>query len=178
MAEDIKDLYGNSSHRFKKITNRWNFQLKIINWATCGSALFIKWVPFFLGGGGEGGGYFWEVVVGVHCLALLILTLFQSNIYKVNVREYSWGFMSSKWTHHNLMMVWHEVLTHLKCRQPLNEDVFEVSVLRFFIISLKILQRVPFGVFLHYLLKFKPFAEFFPLKMCLQISVCVWLESV
>ena len=131
---------------------------------------------FFSGGGG--GGYFLEVVVGVHRLALLILTLFQSNIYKVNVREYSRGFMSSKWTRHNLMMVWHEVLTHVKRRQPLNEDVFEVSVLRFFIVSSKILRRVPFGVFLHYLLKFKPFAEFFPLKMWLQISLCVWLECV
>ena len=33
----------------------------------------------------------------VHRPALLILTLFQSNIYKVNVREYPRGFMSSKW---------------------------------------------------------------------------------
>ena len=30
----------------------------------------------------------WDVVVGVCCLALQILTLFQSNSYKVNVREY------------------------------------------------------------------------------------------
>ena len=42
-------------------------------------------------GGGGGGGDFWEVIVGVHRPALLILTLFQSNIYKVNVREYPPG---------------------------------------------------------------------------------------
>ena len=33
-------------------------------------------------------GYFWEFVVGVHRPAFLIFTLFQRNIYKVNVREY------------------------------------------------------------------------------------------
>ena len=33
-------------------------------------------------------GYFWEVIVGVHRLAHLIFTLFQSNIYKVDVREF------------------------------------------------------------------------------------------
>ena len=38
------------------------------------------------------------VIVGVYRPALLILTLFQKNIYKVNVREYPWGFMSRKWT--------------------------------------------------------------------------------
>ena len=38
---------------------------------------------FLLGGGG----LFLEVVVGVYRPALLILTPFQSNIYKVNVRE-------------------------------------------------------------------------------------------
>ena len=36
-----------------------------------------------------GGGYFWEVIVGVRRPALLILTPFQRNIYKVNAREYS-----------------------------------------------------------------------------------------
>ena len=35
------------------------------------------------------------------------------------------------------MMVCHEVLTHVKRRQPLNEDVFEAGVLRFFIVSFK-----------------------------------------
>ena len=36
-------------------------------------------------------GYFCKVIVGVCCLALQILALFQSNSYKVNVREYSLG---------------------------------------------------------------------------------------
>ena len=46
---------------------------------------------------GGGGGYLWEVVVGVRRPALLILTRFQRNIYRVNAREYSPpGFMSSK----------------------------------------------------------------------------------
>jgi len=53
-----------------------------------------------------GGGYFWEVAVGVCRLALLIFTLFQSNIYEVNVREYGTprGFMSSNEHYHNSMM--------------------------------------------------------------------------
>ena len=38
------------------------------------------------------GGYFWEVLVGVRHPSLLIFTLFQSNIYKVNVREYPLPF--------------------------------------------------------------------------------------
>ena len=55
---------------------------------------------FFLGAGG----YFWEIEVGVHRLPHLIFTLFQSHIYKVNVREFlpwdktdkgmSWGMGS------------------------------------------------------------------------------------
>ena len=36
-------------------------------------------------------GYFWEVAVGERNPALLIFTLFQSNIYKVNLREYPPG---------------------------------------------------------------------------------------
>ena len=57
----------------------------IFNWAACWRAQFKKWVSFFFSGGG---GIFWEVVVGVHRLPHLINTLFQSNIYKVNVREF------------------------------------------------------------------------------------------
>ena len=69
-------------------------------------------VIFFSGGGGEEGGwgYFWEVVVGVHHPLHLIFTLFQSNIYKVNVREFlprdktdkgmSWGMCSHFVDHH------------------------------------------------------------------------------
>ena len=45
----------------------------------------------FSSGVGGGEGYFWEVVVGVCRPALLIFTLFQSNIYMVNVREYPSG---------------------------------------------------------------------------------------
>ena len=73
------------------------------------------------------------------------------------------------------MLAWHEVLlTHVKWRQPLNEDVFEANVLHFFIVSFKrFLRWAPFGVFLQYLLKFKHFVDFFPYKMWLQISVFV-----
>ena len=78
------------------------------------------------------------------------------------------------------MMAWHEVLTHVKRRQPLNKDVFEASVLRFFIVSFKRFPRwVPFGVFLHYLLKFKRFVAFFiSLPKCDCESLCLWLECV
>ena len=47
------------------------------------------------------------------------------------------GFMTWKRTTFNSMMAWHEVLTHVKRRQPFNEDVFEASVLRLFIVSFK-----------------------------------------
>ena len=64
-------------------------------------------------------GYFWQVVEGLHRPALLILTLFQSSIYKVNVREYPpRGFMSWKRTTLNSMMAWHEEDSHW------NIDVF------------------------------------------------------
>ena len=63
----------------------WQQILLLINWAAeVGPSL---WNTFhFLPRG-----YFWEVVVGVCCPALKILTLFQSNTYKVNVREYTPG---------------------------------------------------------------------------------------
>ena len=53
-------------------------------------AQFKKWLSFFSQGAGVGGGgvISWEVVVGVHRPPHLIFTLFQSNIYKVNVREF------------------------------------------------------------------------------------------
>ena len=38
--------------------------------------------------------------------------------------------------------------------------------------------RSTFVAILHYLLKFKPFDEFFPSKTWLQISLCLWLECV
>ena len=47
--------------------------------------------------------YFWEVVAGVCRPAPLILTLFQSNIYKVNVREYPPGDFVSKNKHYQLL---------------------------------------------------------------------------
>ena len=56
--------------------------LVFINWAVCDTAQLIKWVLFFLGGGGGG---FWDVGLGVHRPPYLIFTLFQSNIYKVNI---------------------------------------------------------------------------------------------
>ena len=58
-------------------------------------------------------------------------------------------------------------IKHVKRRQPLS-DVFESSVLRFSIVSFKrcydeyLLEL--FGVLLHFLLKFKSFADFFPSK--------------
>ena len=49
----------------------------LINWAACGAAQFL-------------------VVMRVHRPALLIFTLFQSNIYQVNVREYPPGIYDVK----------------------------------------------------------------------------------
>ena len=63
----------------------------VVNWAACGAAQFIKWISFFLSGWGW---YFWEVVVGANRPRHLIFTLFQSNVYQVNVRLPPWGFMS------------------------------------------------------------------------------------
>ena len=57
----------------------------LVNWAACGKPSLRNGFHFFLG---EGGGDFWKVVVGVHCPPHLILTLFQGNIYKINVREF------------------------------------------------------------------------------------------
>ena len=135
---------------------------RVVNWATCGAAHFIKWVSFFCRGVG-GGGYFWEVLVGAHHRCHLIFTLFQSNVYKVNVRLPPCGFMSWKRTTFDVMMVWHEILTDLKWREPFNEDVFEASILRFFIVSYK-------RCYDDYLLGFS--------KTWLQISLCLWLECV
>ena len=93
-------------------------------------AQFIKYVPFSYWGEG---GYFWEVVVGVYRPALLILTPFQSNIYKVNVRESPpRRFMSSKWIIPIINLV---TIKHVKRKQPSN--AFEASVLCFFIVSFK-----------------------------------------
>ena len=53
------------------------------------------------------------------------------------------------------------------------EDVFEASALRFFHRLLqKMLRWVPFGVFLHFLLKFKHFDEFFPFQNVIA-NLCV-----
>ena len=53
------------------------------------SHFYLGGFHFFLRGRGSGGGVIsWEVVVGVHRPPHLIFTLFQSNIYKVNVREF------------------------------------------------------------------------------------------
>ena len=84
------------------------------NWAAWGAEPFIKWVPFFSRGGG---GFQGSHTVRLHPPALLIFTLFQSIIFKVNVREYlptpaHPKFMSWKRTTFNSMMAWHEVLNH------------------------------------------------------------------
>jgi len=42
------------------------------------------------------GGYSWKILVGVCRPALQILTLFQTNNYKANVREYSLGILFVK----------------------------------------------------------------------------------
>ena len=57
----------------------------------CNRAVVFIWQNFQPAYRDLGGGKFWEVAVGVHRPALLIFTLFQSNIYKVNVREYPPG---------------------------------------------------------------------------------------
>ena len=132
-----------------------------------------------VGGGGEGGeGKCWEVAVRVHGPALLIFTLFQSNIYKVNVREYPRDLCRQNEHHHNSMMAWHEVLTHVKRRQQLNEDVFEAGVLPIFIVSFKrFYDEYLLGLFftiywsLNVLLIFS-----LPNRNCK--SLCLWLECV
>ena len=113
-------------------------------------------------------GYFWQVVEGLHRPALLILTLFQSSIYKVNVREYPPRIYVVKTDNFELYdgLTWR--------RQPLKYRC--VCVL--FIVSFKRLRWVRFGVFLHHLLKFKPLDDVFPFKTWLQISLCLWLERV
>jgi len=63
--------------KFSKVCDR---ELPFINWAAFGAKNEFH---FF-----SSQGYFWQVVEGVHRPALLNFTLFQSNIYKVNVREY------------------------------------------------------------------------------------------
>ena len=75
----------------------------VINWAACGEPNLRNGFYFFLGGGG-GGGVFLGSRTGVHRPPHLIFTLFQSNVYKVNVREFlprdktdkgmSWGMCS------------------------------------------------------------------------------------
>ena len=66
-------------------------------------------------------------------------------------------------------------IKHIKWRQRLNADVFEASTLRFFIISFKrCYDEYLLWFFLHFLLKFKPFDEFFPFQnMIANLSVCV-----
>ena len=60
----------------------------------------------------------------------------------------------------------------------LNEDVFEASnYCPFHHLLEKMVHWVPFVVFLHFLLKFKPFNEFFPSKTCIaNLSECVAVD--
>ena len=58
---------------------------QFINWAACGESSLRHEFNFSRGGWGW---YFWEVVVGVHRPPHIIFTLFRSNIYTVNVREF------------------------------------------------------------------------------------------
>ena len=99
--------------------------------------------------------------------------LFQTNAYKANVREFPpRGFSpSKKWT----VSIIKVTIKHVKQQQPLNEDVFEASVLRFFIFSFKRCDNeYLLGSFFTFLLKFNLFLGFFFLsKTWLQISMCV-----
>ena len=86
-------------------------------------AQFIKYVAIFFGGEGVGlERYFWEVVGGVHGPALLILTLLQNNIYKVNEREYTPSDFCRQNQHTLITNL--TTIKHVKRRWPLNEDVF------------------------------------------------------
>ena len=124
---------------------------------------FYKTGFIFLSGGGGAVVFLGSRRLGAHRPRHLIFTLFQSNVYKVNVSLPPCRFMSWKRTTFDVMMVWHEVLTDVKWRQSFNEDVFEASILRFFIVPYK---RCYDG----YLLGFS--------KTWLQISLCLWLECV
>ena len=79
------------------------------------------------------------------------------------------------------MVAWHELLIHVKRRQPLNEDVFEASVLRFFIVSFKrFYDEYLLRIFLQFLLKFlKPFDNIFPFQgVIANLSLSVATEYV
>ena len=105
---------------------------------------------FFFSGVG-GGGCFWKLVVGVRRPALLILTLFQSNIYKVNVREYSHGeFMFSKWT-----------LSIINLVQLLMRMCLKQAYCAFSSSSSKDATMSNFWGCSSLFVKFKPFDEFF-----------------
>ena len=78
-------------------------------------------------------------------------------------------------------------IKHIKWRQWLNEDVFEASALCFFIVSFKrCYDEYLLWFFLHFLLKFKPFDEFFPfqnviasLSECVAtVCVCVYIHWI
>ena len=59
--------YRSNCKGIEIVQSMWHRKLPFINWAACGAAQFIKWVPFFFSQG-----YFWQVVEGVHRPALLI----------------------------------------------------------------------------------------------------------
>ena len=76
------------------------------------------------------------------------------------------------------MMAWHEVLTHVKRRQPLNEDVFEAGVLRFFIVSFKrFYDEYLLGFFFTIYWSLNVLL-IFSLPKCDCKSLCLWLEYV
>ena len=76
------------------------------------------------------------------------------------------------------MMAWHEVLTHVKRRQPLNEDVFEAGVLRFFIVSFKrFYDEYLLGFFFTIYWSLNVLL-IFSLTKCDCKSLCLWLECV
>ena len=106
---------------------------------------------------------FFGVIVGVYRPALLILTLFRKNIYKVNVREYPWGFMSRKWTlsiiNLNKTSMLNEGNHCMKMCLKLAYSAFSSSPSKDPTIS-----TFWFLFFFHFLLKFQPFDESFSSK--------------
>ena len=126
---------------------------------------------------GGGGGCSWAFMVGA-CVVLHALQILTQDLISDKYlwdkckgklpREFSLFLLNGD-KHYKLLTI-----KHIRLRQQLNEDVFEASTLHFFIISFKsCYDEYLLWFFLHFLLKFKPFDEFFPSKTSLQISLCV-----
>ena len=134
-------------------------------------AQFIKWVPFFLSGD-----YFWKVVVVVHRPAFLILTLFQSNIYKSPSKgaTKSTFFFTICWSL-NLLMSFTPFKTWLQislcvwllcvCVHPLNKDSQAIIGTFYQCHFQEMVGWVAFKVSLLLMLKFKSLKMWTPMKV-------------